>query len=59
MLEAATKGYRQRALLVIARQPKDGKETRAAVIQKAQGEAIEAAKLAEAAKEELCQMVGL
>lgn len=59
MPETATKGYRQRALLVIARQPKDGKETRASVIQKAQGEAIEAAKLAKAAREDLYQQLGI
>lgn len=57
--EMAANGYRQRVLMVIARQPKDGKETRASVVQKAQGEAIEAAKLAKAAKEEMYRMLGV
>lgn len=52
-------GYRQQLLLVIARQPKDGKETRASVVQKTQGETIEAARLAKGAREELYRVLGI
>ncbi len=52
-------GYKQEALIVIARQPKGGKETRASAIETAQGEAIEAVRLAKAAKEALYRDLGL
>lgn len=52
-------GFRQEALLVIARQPKDGKETRVSVVQKAQGETIEAVKLAKGARDEIYRVLGL
>lgn len=59
MPETATKGYRQRALLVIARQPKDDKETRASVLLKERGEAIQASGLAKSARERLYRMLGV
>lgn len=52
-------GYKQEALIVLARQPKGGKETRASAIETAQGEAIEAVRLAKAAKEALYRDLGL
>lgn len=57
--ENQASGYRQSVLLVIARQPKDGKETRVSVVQKAQGETIEASSLAKAAKEALYRDLGI
>lgn len=52
-------GYHQSVLLVIARQPKDGKETRASVVRDAQGETIEAVELAQGAKEDLYRVLGI
>lgn len=54
-----TKGYTQQALLVIARQPKGGKETRASVLLKERGEAIQASGLAKSARERLYRMLGV
>lgn len=54
-----TKGYTQQALLVIARQPKDGKETRASVLRKERGEEIMGGRLAKAAREELYGLLGV
>lgn len=52
-------GYTQRALLVIARQPKGGKETRVSVVQRAQGSSIEAARLAKAALQDMYLLLGI
>lgn len=54
-----TKGYTQQALLVIARQPKDGKETRASVLRKERGEDIMGGRLAKSAREELYRLLGV
>lgn len=52
-------GYRQSMLLVIARQPISGKETRVSVVKKVNSETIEAAKLARVAREELYRILGI
>lgn len=55
----AQQGYSQQALLVIARQPKGGKETRFAVKDKTQAESIEAASLAIKTRDRLYQALGV
>lgn len=52
-------GYAQRALLVIARQPKGGKETRVSVVQRAQGDGIEATRLAKDALQDMYRLLGI
>lgn len=56
---AQTEGYRQEVLLVIARQPRDGKETRVSVVRETQGDSLEAAKLVQDAREELYLTLGM
>lgn len=51
--------YQQEALLVIARQPKDGKETRHSVVKSANSESIIAAKLAQESVSELYAALGI
>lgn len=51
--------FRQEVLLVIARQPKDGKETRASVVQTVDSATIEAAKLSKVAKDDLYTSLGI
>ncbi|TXF13548.1 hypothetical protein [Pelomicrobium methylotrophicum] len=51
--------FPQEVLLVIARQPKDGKETRASVVEKAESATIEAVKLSKGAKEDLYKALGI
>lgn len=59
MPPSQAEGYRQEALLVIARQPRDGKETRVSVVRETQGDNLEAAKLVREAREELYLTLGI
>jgi len=52
-------GYAQRALLVVARQPKGSKETRVSGVQRAQGDSIEATRLAKAALQDMYRLLGI
>lgn len=51
--------FRQEVLLVIARQPKDGRETRASVVVKDDSATIDAVKLSKGAKEDLYSDLGI
>lgn len=51
--------YRQEALLVIARQPKDGKETRFSVVKSAESADLVGAKMAAQARDELYAALGV
>lgn len=57
--EAQDNRYRQKVLLVLARQPKDGTETRVSVVSSTESEKIEATILAQKSLEEMLELLGI
>lgn len=57
--EAQDNRYRQKVLLVFARQPKDGKETRVSVVSSTESEKIEATVLAQKTMDDMQGLLGI
>jgi len=57
--EAQDNRYRQKVLLVLARQPKDGKETRVSVVSTTESEKIEATVLAKKSLDDMQSLLGI